>query len=386
MGDMNKPLAPIHAFRAGRHVSMAGLEVTITPADLAETAKAYNPSKHEAPIVVGHPRLDAPAYGWVAGVSADGADLYVTHKQVDAAFAEMVNAGRFKKRSASFYPPDHPSNPVPGVWYLKHVGFLGAQPPAVKGLRDCSFADDSDLVTVEFGEYDDMTNAGMWRRLREWIIARFGLDEADKVIPGWDVSSLEQSAQEEIKNDPALPGFADHKEVPMTETERKRLEEAEAKAAKLEAENARLKSEETQFAEAQTRLREIETAAKNKEIGDFVDALVKAGRVLPVDRVALAAFMERGAGDFTIEFGEGDAKTSKPSVQWLREFLARLPVQVDFAERSAPSDENGTAEFASPDNYTADPAALELYRKAKAHQAANAGVTFEASVAAVSKK
>ena len=57
----------------------------------------------------------------------------------------MVRAGRFKKVSASFYTPDSPHNPVPGVYYLRHVGFLGAQPPAVKGLAP---------VPVNFAEGD----------------------------------------------------------------------------------------------------------------------------------------------------------------------------------------------------------------------------------------
>ncbi len=51
----------------------------------------------------------------------------------------MVKAGRFKSRSASFYHPDNPNNPKPGVYYLRHVGFLGAQPPAVKGLKAVEF-------------------------------------------------------------------------------------------------------------------------------------------------------------------------------------------------------------------------------------------------------
>ena len=56
-------------------------------------------------------------------------------KDVEPQFAEMVNTRRFPKRSTAFYTPDHPQNPKPGVWYLRHVAFLGAQPPAVKGLR-----------------------------------------------------------------------------------------------------------------------------------------------------------------------------------------------------------------------------------------------------------
>ena len=42
-------------------------------------------------------------------------------RQVDPAFAEAVAAGRYKKVSASFYQPNSPHNPVPGVYYLRHV-------------------------------------------------------------------------------------------------------------------------------------------------------------------------------------------------------------------------------------------------------------------------
>ena len=64
----------------------------------------------------------------------------------------MVAAGAFKKISASFYSPSSPQNPVPGVYYLRHVGFLGAQPPAVKGLRNPAFADGEDGV-ISFEEF-----------------------------------------------------------------------------------------------------------------------------------------------------------------------------------------------------------------------------------------
>lgn len=364
---------------------MSGQEVIITAADLAESARAYDPALHEAPLVVGHPRTDAPAYGWVSGVESDGVDLFATPHQVDAQFAEMVNAKHFKKRSSSFYPPDHPRNPVPGVWYLKHVGFLGAVPPVIKGLKDYEFAEESGLVTVEFGEYDDLTNSGLWRRLREWIIGKFGQDEADKVVPGWDVASLEQSAQEEIKAEQSQTPFSEPspQEEPMTEAERKQLADLEAQNATLAAENNKLKSQEAEFAESQTRLKDIETAARRKDIADFVDVLVKAGRVLPADKIGLAAFMEGESSDAVIEFGEGDAKVSKPGSAWLREFLERLPVQVDFSERSAADGVDDVVSFAAPDGYGVDAASMALHIRALAHQKAHPDTDYLAAVKAV---
>lgn len=183
---------------------MSGAVLNFSEADLAASAAAYDPQLHEAPIVVGHPKHDAPAYGWVKTLSAQDGALFAEPEQIDPAFSELVTAGRFKKISASFYSPDSAANPVPGVYYLRHVGFLGAQPPAVKGLRAVEFAD-ADEGVVEFSEWDDRINAGLWRNLRDWLIGKFGLEEADKAIRGWEVQSLQEAAIEPEQTATSLP-------------------------------------------------------------------------------------------------------------------------------------------------------------------------------------
>lgn len=145
------PNAPIQIFKPGRHTAMGGQVLSFSESDLQATVAAYDPAKHEAPLVVGHPRHDLPAYGWVQALGFSEGGLDATPAQVNTDFADMVAAGAFKKISASFYSPDAANNPVPGVYYLRHVGFLGAQAPAVKGLRQPSFADDETGV-VTFGE------------------------------------------------------------------------------------------------------------------------------------------------------------------------------------------------------------------------------------------
>lgn len=141
----------IHIFRAGTHTPMQGGPLEFSAASLAATAAGYDPARHEAPIVVGHPPMDAPAYGWVERLQAEGGDLFAIPRQVEPAFGQMVREGRFKKVSASFFGPSHPRNPTPGQFYLKHVGFLGATPPAVPGLKPVEFGeDDAETVTIEF--------------------------------------------------------------------------------------------------------------------------------------------------------------------------------------------------------------------------------------------
>ncbi len=153
---------PLEIFRAGTHQPMNGAPLTFSDNDLRKIATDYDPKVAEAPIVVGHPTTDAPAYGWVEKLQVVGDVLMAVPKQVEPAFAEIVNAGRYKRISASFYRPDTRNNPLPGRWYLKHVGFLGAAAPAVSGLKSVAFgADEGGVVT--FGAIDKGEEAAFYK-------------------------------------------------------------------------------------------------------------------------------------------------------------------------------------------------------------------------------
>ncbi|WP_230339370.1 hypothetical protein [Paralysiella testudinis] len=84
-------------FKAGTRTSADGKVWHISDADVARAAAVYDPAKHEAPIVIGHPKMDAPAYGWVPALSAASGSLSAEFAQMDADFAEAVAAGRYKK-------------------------------------------------------------------------------------------------------------------------------------------------------------------------------------------------------------------------------------------------------------------------------------------------
>lgn len=143
----------LEIFRSGKRTAMSGETLDFTEEAIAASAAAYDPSIHEAPLVVGHPTHDAPAYGWVAALESEHGSLRAEPTQIDATFQEWVNQGRYKKISASFYSPSSPQNPAPGVYYLRHVGFLGAMPPSVKGMRAIEFADGEEgIITVEFAD------------------------------------------------------------------------------------------------------------------------------------------------------------------------------------------------------------------------------------------
>ena len=143
----------IEIFKAGNHVASDGRARDFSVAVVAAMAAVYSPTRHEAPLTLGHPADNLPAYGWAKSLRAtDDGRLMMLAGDVTPEFSEAVKAGRYKKRSASFYPPGAPNNPAPGNWYLRHVAWLGAQVPAVRGLADVNFegAGDSDYPCFDF--------------------------------------------------------------------------------------------------------------------------------------------------------------------------------------------------------------------------------------------
>lgn len=320
MRGMNSP-KPLQIFKTGKHTAMSGVALSFSESDLAATAAAYDVAKHEAPLVCGHPQHDAPAYGWVQSLRfAEGA-LDAQPAQVNADFAELVASGAFKKISASFYAPDSPSNPVPGVFYLRHVGFLGAQPPAVKGMRNPSFAENEQGI-VEFSEWDDVDNASLWRGLRDWILAKFGQDEADKAVSGYTVKNLEQAAQDELKEAQQPAGA-----VAPAFTEKGMTVSPEEKAA-LEAENASLKA---RLAAADAQAKATHIASVHAANAAFAEGLVSAGTLLPVHQaVAVATLNHLATAEQVVEFGEG--ATKQPLLDALKGLFTAMPKRVEFSE------------------------------------------------------
>lgn len=149
------PASPveIEIFRPGKHRGMNGKEFTFSRQDVASVASAFDVETSPVPVVIGHPKHDAPAYAWADAVFMEGDILKARLKDVDPGLTELVNTGRYKRISSAFYPPESEQNPTPGQYYLRHIGFLGAAAPAVKGLKPVEFASEADQW-IAFGEVD----------------------------------------------------------------------------------------------------------------------------------------------------------------------------------------------------------------------------------------
>jgi hypothetical protein len=132
----------IHVFKAGDQTSAQGVQRTFSPKDLQQVVDTYDPTVHEAPLVIGHQgdNDSVPSYGWIKGFSRQGDNLYADVEFTDTA-KDLVKDGHYRKVSISFYSPDSQINPNPGKWSARHLALLGAAPPAVKGLEPFSFSE-----------------------------------------------------------------------------------------------------------------------------------------------------------------------------------------------------------------------------------------------------
>lgn len=271
----------IEIFRAGRHTDDAGTVHNFGAADVAGMVAAYDPALREAPLTVGHPAHNLPAYGWVKDLGVNGAgNLVMNTHQVQPQFAEMVDAKLFKKRSASFYPPSHPNNPKPGNWYLRHVAFLGAQPPAIAGLADFAEGDATD--TVSFSE--PLFNQEQIRMSKE--------------------------LQDQLAASQAQAAISD------------------AARTKAESEAADARSQLAQFAETAQR-------AQVASFTSFCEAQIKTGCLLPKEKDAAVAVMTTLAAAKEVSFAEAGTTKTVAAVDWLKDLIQRAKPAVSFGEHAA---------------------------------------------------
>lgn len=357
--------ARIEVFRTGTFTPMQGEPISYTASDLKQIADVYDRETAPAPVVVGHPTTDAPAYGWAESFDFDAASgrLHATVGELDPAFCEAVKAGRYKKISLSFFPPDAPANPTPGGWYPKHIGFLGGAAPAVSGLRNASFADADQLVTftADFGEPGFEQAASLFRGLREYIIEKFGLEEADKALPGYRIDWLDETS---IAQPAGRPSFANPEQEPDV---------TEKNTADFAAREAAIADKERAIAERESKLAHDDNVA-------FAEQLVTEGRVIPASRDHLVAILDALPVDGAVSFA--DVK-DVPLARALRDLLSAQPKVISFGQVEVGDAPHGADVAFAADGKAVDPEGLALHQRALAYQQKNPGTDYLAAVRAV---
>jgi len=322
MGKKIKMLKP------GQFKSMSGKVVTLTADHLAAAATAYDPAVYACPLVVGHPAVDSPSYGALAAVDFTAPFLNGEPGRIAPEFVKVVNDGYYDHVSLSLFEPDSPANPKPGVYYPRHLGFLGAAAPAVPGLGTVSFAgDDAGVVSfsipldsVAFGSYADTVLVRVLRSLKNTLIGEMGKEKADAAIDEWDLQMLtEEAARPEPPVDTPEPAFAEHNKGGAS------MKLTEEETAALQQENETLKAS----------LKASAIGAAHSANLAFADGLVKEGKLLPANQAKIVAVLDFAAtleDGNTIEFSEGTTTKTAAVADTLKEVLSSYPKIIEFGE------------------------------------------------------
>ena len=295
-------MKPIKIFKVGEHTDMNGVKRNYTREMLEKCVATYSPEIHEAPFVLGHPKHNDPAMGWADHLELDDDGiLWAYPKQLDADFAESVNAGKHNKVSASFYLPDSPNNPTSGTLYLRHVGFLGAQVPAIKGLGTVQFAEEETGI-AEFGDWGHELAADLFRKWREWLIDSQGQEEADKIAPNWMIESLREYAN--AKPTEVQAAFAELSGLELGEKSVPVIPEPVKTAREIELEQ--------QLAQANAAIAEKENAEKEAHFSEFVESLVAGGHMPPKLKAnAISLLNAAGQQEQVVNFAESEVSFSE---------------------------------------------------------------------------
>ncbi|MEM5445739.1 hypothetical protein [Serratia marcescens] len=351
--------ATLAVFAPGTHTAMDGRTMTFTVEDCLDMASSYDPSLSESPFVIGHPKLTAPSYGWAKRFEFRDGFLYAEPHQVNPEFAEAFNAGSYKKRSLSVYQPNTPGNPKPGHFYPRHVGFLGAVPPGVKGLPDAEFtefAEGDDNAPLEFAiPWETELLVDLLRGVRDYIVEKDGAERADLLMPQWRIRSLEElAANAAAENNSTISPLAYAEESNVSKVDPGTASDLAARKADLDAREERIKQQEKASQEAAA-------AQRRTDIASFADGLVTAGQLLPRQKNTVVELLVSLANE-PISFADGSTTVSKTPEELLRSVLSEKPKLLDFSEKSG--EEGAVLDFADA-SAVADAANIYVAEQAK---------------------
>lgn len=315
-------------FKAGTHIDHSGKKVTVTTADIDKIISNFNEKNSDVPLVIGHPKVNSPAYGWVDKLKRDGKTLLATFKDVSGEFAEWVNQGLYKTRSISLYEDNT----------LRHIGWLGAQPPAIKGLASYQFAEDEKMQTFDFseaGDYKFQTIANILSDLRDFLIEKYDVETADRVIRNWNIEDLKQidtkDKEEIVSFSEAIMNPPDKEPELKTNTQTPPAEPAAAEpTSQVQPEDVQktIAEKDNEINELKAQL-ETEQAEKRKnEYSQFAEELVKSGNISPSEKSTVIDLMEVCTKSGSYEFAEGEEK----SVLNRFKGLLKTCKHVEFAE------------------------------------------------------
>lgn len=317
-------------FRTGKHTDSKGNTREWAAEDLDKICTNFETKNPDVPICVGHPKTNSPAYGWIDKLKTEGGKLYASFKDVQPEFQEAVKKGLFKTRSISLT-----SDLIP-----RHIAFLGAQAPAIKGMEQFCFESECENdIVIDFNETNVNEKAEFEQskpngeegasspseRSGDNVESRNKIGGSTSMPPV--VSSDEKGGKWGLEaSSPSTP--PDKKGVNEassldSETTPPDKRKGEQMTAELEKQ---LAAKDEELAATKMELEKVRQEALKKEFEEFCDNAIADGNILPAQRENVLNLLFANT-DSNINFDDG----VKGANEVFKDFIKSLR-QMDFQQ------------------------------------------------------
>lgn len=292
-------------------------KVTVTATDLDNMVRAWNEvndkvTGYRPPLKLGHDDAQkfigqnkgsgAPALGWVHNLRRIGNKVVADFKDVPSKLLDMIRQKRYNSVSIEMLP----SLEFDGKNYstvLTAVAILGAELPAVKGLKELS-------ATLGFAGAQAVT---LSQKEEDTNMVTYTQEQHDALVAAAVGKAKTEFEAEHTGKVTKLDGD---------------LKAAVARADTAEAALAQFKSE-----------------AETNEITMFVDGAIKEGKVMPAEKDNLIAVGKSMAQGAKVKLGEKE----QSGLDAFKAMITARPVSVNFTQamRGKGERENGGASASS---------------------------------------
>lgn len=318
----------IPVFKTGTWTDSQGNTKTWTEQDLDHIVEKNNAvlgEDHDSPCVIGHPKDNSPAYGWTEKLKREGDILYAKIKPTVNEFVDWLKNKVYNKVSISLYSDG----------LLRHIGFLGGMPPAVKGLKMPEFNEEKEFSEIE-------------------------------VTSNMDLPAQPFPKKEDKKSK------SNHSEEIMPEKNQEEIQQLKDKLSQLENENTKLKNDFQELTsekdKAMSELGRIRLEKRKMEFQQFLNEEIAFGALNNDQQNKALKILENLS---TINFSEDGPDL----VSDFKEFLKSLPKKVEEGEIA-------TKEHASD----TDDIETQREKKIEEYMEKNDGVNYRDAALHVSKK
>lgn len=296
----------VEIFRVGKW--RGNRVVDVTESDLDDMVSSFNDLTEKVEgfrphLKLGHDenqrffggRKGSPSLGFVEKIWRHGDKILANFSNVPDALIDLIKNGRYNSVSIEVVPTvDFEGNTFKSV--LLAVALLGAELPAVKGLKDLALSLFQKTEKVyEFGG--------------ESVIL---FQEAEPKEP--DMATTFTQEQHDALVEKAVKEAVDAAKTGPT-----------AEITKLSETVETLKTEK---ATAQAALRDYVQASETKEAEALVDIAIEKGTLLPAQKETALAFMASMTG--TVKLGDSE----KPAKEAFKDFIEMFGGKVDLSEKT----------------------------------------------------